>query len=285
MASDRVSPAGDGSPGSSSRAEARFLASYDASDFPPVAVTVDIVVLTIRQGRLCVLLVERGGHPCLGAWALPGGFVHPDEDLGQAALRELEEETGLDLSASGAIAGHLEQLATYGAPRRDPRMRVVSVAYLALLADLPRPTAGDDAAKAHFWPVEDLDLADGASAADGPELAFDHHRIVADGVARARAKLEYTSLATSFVEAPFTVADLRRVYEAVWGTALHRQNFTRKVLSTPGFVTPVGAKRGTTGTGGRPAELYGAGDAVELYPPLQRPRDAVADPQSSDASP
>lgn len=260
----------DGTYRPSSRAEARFLEAYDASSFPPVAVTVDIVVFTIRQGRLCVLLVERGGHPYLGAWALPGGFVNPDEDLGQAALRELEEETGLDLSTAGASAGHLEQLATYGSPNRDPRMRVVSVAYLALLADLPSPTAGDDAAKAHFWPAEDLDLAAGNSIDGGPELAFDHHRILADGLARAQAKLEYTSLATSFVEAPFTLAELRRVYEEVWGTPLHRQNFARKVLTTPGFVTPVGQKRDASGTGGRPAELYRAGDAVELYPPLQR---------------
>ena len=271
MTIGRSRRAPDGTYRPTTRAEDRFLASYDSSEFPPVAVTVDIVVFTIRQGRLCVLLVERGSHPYLSAWALPGGFVNPDEDLGEAALRELQEETGLDLSIAGASAGHLEQLATYGAPHRDPRMRVVSVAYLALLPDLPSPTAGDDAARAHFWPVEDLDLAAGQSVDGGPELAFDHHRILADGVARAQAKLEYTSLATSFVGAPFTLAELRRVYESVWGVQLHRQNFARKVLSTPGFVTPVGQKRDAAGTGGRPAELYRAGDAVELYPPLQRP--------------
>ena len=268
----------DGTYRPATRAEGRFLAAYEASAFPAVAVTVDIVVFTIRQGRLCVLLVERGSHPYLAAWALPGGFVNPDEDLGEAALRELEEETALDLSVAGASAGHLEQLATYGAPDRDPRMRVVSVAYLALLPDLPSPTAGDDAARAHFWPVEDLDLSAGEAVDGGPELAFDHHRILADGLARARAKLEYTSLATSFVEAPFTLAELRRVYEAVWGVQLHRQNFARKVLSTVGFVTPVGQKRDATGTGGRPAELYRAGDAVELYPPLQRPDHADGRP-------
>lgn len=254
-----------------SRAEARFLDGYDPSAFPRVAVTVDIVVLTIRQGRMCILLVRRGDHPHRGAWALPGGFVRPDEDLNRAALRETAEETGLDLSGTGAPAGHLEQLAAYGEPARDPRMRVVSVAHLVVLPDLPKPTAGDDAASARFWPVEDLDL--GADRKAGSlELAFDHHRILADGVARARAKLESTSLATSFVEPPFTLAELRRVYEAVWGAPLHRQNFSRKVLATPGFVRPAGGKRDPLRTGGRPAELYRAGPAVELRPPLLRPK-------------
>lgn len=260
----------DGTYRPSSRAESRFLAAYDAAGFPPVAVTVDVVVLTIRQGQLCVLLVERGDHPYRGAWALPGGFVTPEEDLAEAARRELAEEAGLELPVTGGAAGHIEQLATYGSPLRDPRMRVVSVAYLALLSGLPPPTAGEGAEQAHFWPVEDIDLRDGAFLGSGPELAFDHHLIVADGVARARAKLEYTSLATSFVEAPFTLGELRRVYEAVWGVALHRQNFTRKVLATTGFVVPVGRKRPSSAAGGRPAELYRPGDAVELHPPLRR---------------
>ena len=264
-----------GTSGSSSGAEARFLDAYDPSGFPPLAVTVDVVVLTIRQGRLCVLLVERSAHPHLGAWALPGGFVKPDEDLDHAAPRQLEEETGRDLSGS---IGHLEQLATYGTPDRDPRMRVISVAYLALLPDLPTPTAGQDASAASFWPLEDIDLVAGQLTDGGADLAFDHHRILADGVARARAKLEYTSLATSFVVAPFTLAELRAVYEAVWGAPLHRQNFTRKVLATPGFVTPVGRKQDPVGAGGRPAELYRAGGAVELHPPLRRRDQAGRDP-------
>ena len=257
-------------------AEARFLDAYEPTAFPPLAVTVDVVVLTIRQGRLCVLLVERSAHPHLGAWALPGGFVRPDEDLDHAALRRLEEETGLDLSGS---TGHLEQLATYGTPGRDPRMRVISVAYLALLPDLPAPTAGEDASEASFWPVQDVDLVAGRLRDGGADLAFDHGRILADGVARARAKLEYTSLATSFVVAPFTLAELRGVYEAVWGAPLHRQNFTRKVQATPGFVTPVGRKRDPAGRGGRPAQLYRAGGAVELHPPLRR-RDQAGRPQA-----
>ncbi len=256
--------------GAGSSSEARFLDDYDPASFPPVAVTVDVVVLTIRQLQLCVLLVERRAHPHLGAWAIPGGFVRPEEDLDTAALRKLAEETGLRVPGADATAGHLEQLATYGTPGRDPRMRVISVAYLALLPDLPTPTAGEDAARAHFWPVEDLGRMDRQHTGEGPALAFDHDRILGDALDRARAKLEYTSLATSFVVAPFTLAELRHVYESVWGAPVHRQNFTRKVLATPGFVAPAGGRRDPLGAGGRPAELYQPGGAVELHPPLRR---------------
>jgi 8-oxo-dGTP diphosphatase len=137
-------------------------------------------------------------------------------------------------------------------------MRVVSVAYLALVADLPTPTGGDDAAQARLWPVAGLDQV---------RLAFDHRRIIADAVERARAKLEYTSLATSLLPEPFTVGDLRRVYEAVWGVALHQANFRRKVLATPGFVVPTG-DRAPTGRGW--SELYRRGSSTELHPALLR---------------
>jgi 8-oxo-dGTP diphosphatase len=235
-------------------AEQAFLSAYDPHAFPPVAVTVDIVILTVRQGQLCVLLIRRGGHPFLGAWALPGGFVRPTETLDRAANRELEEETGLSSVA------HLEQLASYGDPDRDPRMRVVSVAYLALVPDVPRPAAGSDASEARFWPVADIDPGD---------MAFDHGRILADAVERARAKLEYTSLGASLLDEPFTIADLRRVYEAVWGVTLHPANFRRKVLATDGFVRPTGEER-STGRGW--AELYTRGGTASLHPALLRPR-------------
>jgi 8-oxo-dGTP diphosphatase len=235
-------------------AERDFLASYDPRAFPPVAVTVDIAILTVRQGELCVLLVRRGVHPYRGSWALPGGFVGPDEDLDAAARRELAEETGV------AAKAHLEQLGSYGAPRRDPRMRVVSVAYLALIPDLPLPAAGTDAADARFWPA--------AGAGSPPALAFDHDRILADAVERAQAKLEYTSLATTFLDEPFTIADLRRVYETVWGARLHPANFRRKVLASPGFVTPTG---GTRPTGRGWADLYTGGTTTVLHPPILRP--------------
>ena len=264
--------------------EVTFLASYDASRWPRVAATVDIVCFTIRQGRLSVLLVERAVHPHRGAWALPGGFVGPDEDLAEAAVRELAEETGVDTPV-----GHLEQLGTYGAPRRDPRMRVLSVAYLVFAADLPDAEAGSDAARARFWAVEDLDLTGSGRVEDGPHLAFDHERILADGLARARAKLEYSPVATSFLPAVFTLVELRRVYEAVWGEGLDLSNFRRKVLSTMGFVVPVDAQPQTGPRGGRPAALYRAGPARLLHPALLSPASRTAalldDPDPDGAEP
>jgi 8-oxo-dGTP diphosphatase len=221
------------------------------------AVAVDLGVLTVREDELHVLLVERGGAPHRGRWALPGGFVLPDEDVAAAARRELHEETGLDLDEHG----HLEQLATYGAPDRDPRGRVVSVAHLALLPDLPLPVAGTDAAEAEWQPVATADRG-------RRRLAFDHDRILSDGVERARSKLEYTPLAAAFCPPEFTVAELRRVYEAVWGAPLDPRNFHRKVTGTSGFVTPTGET--TTRNGGRPAQLYRRGTATVLQPALLR---------------
>ncbi|NIZ90574.1 NUDIX hydrolase [Kineococcus rubinsiae] len=220
--------------------------------FPAFAVTVDLVVLTVRDGGLAVLLVERGEEPFAGRWALPGGFVRADEDLPEAADRELAEETGLP---AGTV--HLEQVATYGAPGRDPRQRVVTVAYLALAPDLPLPVAGTDAADARWVPLAEA----------GP-LAFDHARLLAEAVERARAKLEYTPLATAFCPPEFTVAQLRRVYEAVWGRALDARNFHRKVTGAAGFLEPVGAT--TARDGGRPAQLFRRGPATSLHPPLLR---------------
>lgn len=218
--------------------------------FPPVAVTVDLVVLTVRADALCVLLVRRGLEPFAGQEALPGGFLQPDEDLAAAAARELAEETGLRV-------GHLEQLASYGAPDRDPRQRVVTVAHLALVPDQPLPTAGTDAADARWAPVAAV-----------PPLAFDHDQLLADGVERARAKLEYTALGTAFCPPAFTVAQLRRVYEVVWGRPLDPRNFHRKVTGTPGLLAPTGET--TTRDGGRPAQLYTRGTADALHPPLLR---------------
>jgi 8-oxo-dGTP diphosphatase len=228
--------------------------AYDPSAYPPVAVTVDLVVLTIRDGELVAVVVRRGQEPFLGRWALPGGFVREGEDLDAAAARELAEETELPV---GRL--HLEQLASYGAPQRDPRMRVVSVAYLGLAPDLPLPVAGGDAAGARWAPVDEL---------LGADLAFDHGRILADGVERARAKIEYTPLATTFCPPEFTVAELRRVYEIVWGATLDSRNFHRKVTGADGFLVPTG--EATTRDGGRPAQLYRRGDLQMLHPPMLR---------------
>lgn len=221
------------------------------------AVTVDLVVLTVRDDVLTVLAVRRRLPPYRDRWALPGGFVLDHEDLADAAERELDEKTGI------AVAGaHLEQLATYGSPRRDPRGRVVTVAHLALLPRLASPTAGSDAAEAAWMPVREL-------LGRPRRLAFDHHRILTDGVERARAKLEYSLLGTAFCADEFTIAELRRVYEAVWGTTLDPRNFHRKVTGTPGFVVETG--RTTTRDGGRPARLYRPGEATLLHPAMLRP--------------
>ncbi len=225
---------------------------------PAVLLAVDLVILTLRGSSLRVLLVERGVEPYKGALALPGGFLaHPDEDLTAAARRELAEEAGLD-----AEALHLEHLGVYGEPGRDPRGRVVSVAYLAIAPRLPEPTAGTDAAGASWQPADRVLSAD-------LELAFDHRRIVADGVERARVKLEHSALAAAFCGPTFTITDLQEVYEAVWGIPLDPRNFYRKVQKTDGFIVAAGpARKATTG---RPARLFKAGPRTVLYPPMARP--------------
>ncbi|MEV6978254.1 NUDIX hydrolase [Kitasatospora sp. NPDC093806] len=289
--------------------EQEWLAAYDPRAYTPVAVTVDVVALTLRAGRLHVLLVERALPPYQGRWALPGGFLRAGEEtLDDAAARELAEETGLygTVEAAAALSRiHLEQLGSYGAPERDPRMHVVSVAYLAFAPDLPDPQAGTDAAHAAWHPVTALDLrstdrpetagapadthgggvggrtglppepaqAHGEAEALTPiELAFDHARILADGLDRARAKIEYSPLATAFLQHDFTIPELRAVYEAVWDEKLHPGNFHRKVLSVPGFVEGTGTTTERGGARGGPrARTYHAGDARLLHPALLRP--------------
>jgi 8-oxo-dGTP diphosphatase len=230
--------------------------TYDASTFPPFAVTADLVVLMLRDAELLALLIRRGAEPYAGKLALPGGFTHVDEDIETAAYRELQEE--VDVGRRDVV---LEQLRTYGAPERDPRMRVVSVAWLALGANLPEPTAGSDAADAFWMPVR--------KALRRPkELAFDHAQVLRDGLDRARAKLEYSTLATAFCPKEFTVGELREVYEAVWGIELDPRNFHRKVTGAEGFLIETGER--TTRAGGRPAMLYRAGRAEQLHPPILR---------------
>lgn len=236
--------------------EQEFLASYDPRAFAPVAVTVDVVALTIRDGVLHVLLVERGEHPFAGQLALPGGFVRATETLDEAARREFAEEAGDDLARI-----HLEQLGSFGDPGRDPRMRVFSVAYLAFGPALPDPVAGGDARSASWVPVDEVH-----------GLAFDHDAILATGLERARSKLEYTPLATAFVDSEFTISELRNVYAAVWGEQLHAANFHRKVLSVPGFLESTGTTTERGGERGGPrSRLYRAGDARLLHPALLRP--------------
>ena len=199
-------------------------------------VTVDVVLFTIREGELSVLLIERGKPPFLGAYALPGGFVREDESLDAAAARELAEETGVrDVP--------VEQVGAFGDPGRDPRARVVTIAYAALWAsDRTVLAAGTDAAAAAWHRVRGL-----------PALAFDHARIVAHALARLRAELDSSGAAFALLPARFTLTDLQRVHEAVLGRALDKRNFRRKVEQS-GRLRALSAHR-REGVQ-RPARLY-----------------------------
>ena len=224
--------------------------NYNPADYPPFAVAVDLVVLTVRPPKMEVLLVKREESPHRGALALPGGFVGPDQTLLEAAQTKLATKTGVALKQA-----HLEQLATFGQPARDPRMRVISVTYLAMV---PHPESL--VTKEAMWrPTDSTELG---------TLAFDHSNIVAQGIERARSKLEYTTLATTFCNSTFTMVELRGVYEAVWGLRLDPANFHRKVLASDSFIEPTGE---TSSEGrGRPAKLYRAGRVAQLHPAIIR---------------
>jgi 8-oxo-dGTP diphosphatase len=236
---------------------------YDSSDYPSFAVTVDIVILTMREGRLHVLLVQRGGDPYAGAWALPGGFKRPDENLDEAARRELREETGV------VAPKHLAQFGAYGDPGRDPRTNVVTIAYLAVTPDPGSLCAGTDAAAAQFWPAKE--------AAETLPLAFDHRRILADAINRAAEQLEQTDLATAFVGETFALSELQNVYEDLWDAEIDPANFRRSLTSPPppaadSYVEPTGQRAKASRRGGRPPELFRAGTAWRAQPPVRRPR-------------
>jgi 8-oxo-dGTP diphosphatase len=183
--------------------------------YPHPAVTTDVVVFTIREGRLCILLVKRANPPHRGEWALPGGFLDIDEDLDTCAARELEEETGI----SGV---YLEQLYTFGATHRDPRERVISVTYYALLPQdsIADPRAASDAADVAWHPFEEL-----------PPLAFDHNEILHKAHSRLVAKLAYSTIAFQFMPETFTLGELQSVYEALLNQALDKRNFRKRILS------------------------------------------------------
>jgi 8-oxo-dGTP diphosphatase len=214
---------------------------------------VDLAILTVREDALQVLVITRANEPFRGRPALPGGFLREREDIPAAATRELHEETGLD-----GAGFHLEQLRAYGAPDRDPRGRVVSVPFLAIMPDLPLPIAGSDASSATWAPVDKV----------RGTLSFDHDQILDEAVERARTRLEFTTLATTFCGPAFTIGDLRKIYEVVWGRPVDPRNFSRKVVGTAGFVEPTGERR--IPEVGRPAALYRAGPEKSLNPPILR---------------
>ncbi|MGH2538332.1 MAG: NUDIX hydrolase [Candidatus Promineifilaceae bacterium] len=200
------------------------------------AVTVDVVVFSLIGEKLFVLLVQRKHPPFAGAWALPGGFVELGESLAEAAARELAEETGI-----GDI--YMEQLYTFGDPERDPRQRVISVAYFALApADAIAHRPGEEAAATNWFPTDDL-----------PLLAFDHSEIVAYAVTRLRYKLEYTSVGFRLLPDEFSLSELQRAYEIVLNEKLDKRNFRRKIMAAV-ILEPTGRKKKEAE--GRPAALY-----------------------------
>lgn len=200
------------------------------------AVTVDIVVFTLERGVLHILLVQRKHDPFGGCWAIPGGFVLDDEKLDEAARRELAEETGLDDI-------YLEQLYTFGDPGRDPRGRVISVAYIALVrVGRQRLQAATDAADVRWFSVGDLPQP----------LSFDHDEIVHYALRRLRSKLEYTTLAFQLLPAEFTLPELKHIYEQILGEPLDRGNFYRKIKAAELLEETKGFREGK----GRPARLY-----------------------------
>lgn len=203
--------------------------------YPRAALAVDCVVFGFDEGELKVLLIRRGLKPFEGRWALPGGFVQVAETLDDAARRELAEETGL----TGVF---LEQLYTFGEVNRDPRERVVSVAYYALvkLADM-RTRAATDAADARWFPV-----------ASPPRLAFDHAVILDTALTRLRGKLRWQPVGFELLPSRFTLSQLQHLYEAVLGATLDKRNFRKKVTSL-NLLIPL--KEKSEGPG-RPAQLF-----------------------------
>ena len=210
--------------------------TYNPARYDRPSVTVDLVIFTLQNRELNVLLVKRKNWPFEGRWALPGGFVGMDETLDQAARRELEEETGIhDI--------YLEQLYTFGEPQRDPRTRVISVAYIALVRSDKQPLRGsDESTDVRWFPVRRL---------PGP-LAFDHDTILATGMDRLRSKLEYTTLAFQLLPEIFSILELKHIYEQILGEKLDKGNFYRKIKDAK-VLEDTGMRREGRG---RPTTLY-----------------------------
>ena len=216
-------------------------------EHPRPSVTVDMILFAFQNDELTVLLIRRTHDPFAGKWALPGGFVGEEEDLYDAALRELKEETNVSNV-------YLEQLYTFGEPYRDPRAHVITVAYFALLsadeAAQQMIHSGSDAGEARWWSIYSL-----------PELAFDHDRILEYALQRLRWKLEWTALGFLLLPKEFTLSELQKVYETVLSEPLDKRNFRRKILSA-GVLEETGNIRAGDH---RPAKLYRfSSEAVEI---------------------
>lgn len=208
---------------------------YDPAAFPPLAVTVDLVLMTVHDGHLAVLLQRRSEGPHRGEWALPGGFVGAAESLDDAAQRILADKAGM-------TGGWLEQLYSFGDPGRDPRMRVVTIAYFALLPAHRLRDALAGRADLMLAPLDAL-----------PGLAFDHRSIVDHAAARLRGKLDYAPIAFALLPSRFTLRALQQVHEAILGTPLNKPAFRRRMLDK-GWIEGTGERE--EGGAFRPAELY-----------------------------
>ena len=209
-------------------------------EYPHPAVTTDIVVFTIRHQALKVLLIKRAEDPYVGSWALPGGFVGISESLDAAAERELGEETGV-------TGVYLEQLYTFGKPDRDPRERVITVAYYALIpSDRIQIRAATDAEAVGWFALHEL-----------PKLAFDHQKIFDMALERLRAKLDYSTIAFQFMPNEFTLTELQSVYELILGEPIDKRNFRKRVLALQAIEETGHEQREAAH---RPAKLYRAID-------------------------
>lgn len=212
------------------------MEEYRADAYERPSVTVDVVIFSLVDEDLKALLIKRKQPPFAGMWAIPGGFVGMDESLEEAALRELAEET----SVANVF---IEQLYTFGDPDRDPRTRVITVAYFALVPyDMVEHRAGSDAAETGWFSLYQL-----------PELAFDHRQILDYALTRLRYKLEYSAAGFKLLPDEFTLSELQRAYEIILGEELDKRNFRRKLLAA-NILAETGRKR-QEGEG-RPAKLY-----------------------------
>ncbi len=213
-------------------------------EYPHPAVTVDVVIFTIRNDDLKVLLIKRALEPFVGRWALPGGFVDIDESLVDAAKRELREETGV-------TAAYLEQLYTFGAPKRDPRERVISVAYYALMpSDALEIKAASDAEGVGWFGIDEL-----------PELAFDHSDIMDMALTRLSAKLDYSTIAFQLMPDEFTMPELRHLYELITREEIDARNFSKRILALDA-IEPTGKERREGAH--RPAKLFRVKDRSKV---------------------
>lgn len=209
-------------------------------------VAVDAVVFTVRRDQLHLLLIKRKDAPFAHSYAIPGGFVRPDEELEDAARRELEEETNVkDI--------FLQQLGAYGGVRRDPRGRVLSIAFLALIKANQELRAATDAAEAKWFPIDDL-----------PKLAFDHATIIADALKQLRYELQTTNIAFQILSEKFTLSQLQQLYESVLGKKFDKRNFRKRIKDLDILQE---TKEQVMGGAHRPAQLYRF--ASKRYAPIR----------------